>query len=265
MLKETIMNNKNIRPSLKLSWDEVNHYFEQLLSVILQRKIQITCSVEDNSFWTAASKSYLFSVNEINKLLKYADITDEATITEAIPEDNKPTHSIGMRLSEELLKKAINCSWDCVSVSDECMWICGIEEQALTGDIMFIGNTAIERRKLWSMENVISYLEDSYSIYADLVDLAHEYVKEFGNELYWDYPISDGLHNGVYFFVVYEGILCLPYNKVTEEDGVHFITKEAKICSSEDMQYFINDFNKYAASLMKTMQNLKAFAKELEA
>lgn len=263
------MNNKKISSALKLSWLEASRYIGQLLNDILGEDIPIKCCVEDNSFWTAASETYLFGVEEINRLMQYADASDEETVTEAIPEDNEPTHSIGMRLSEKLLEKAINCSWESIFVSDECIWLCGIENPInlpkISEDIMFIGDIAIERKKLWTMDNVIGYLENSYSIYADLIDLTEEYVRNFGNELYWHYSFSDGAHSGVYFFIVQEGVLCLPYNEVSDVDGALFVLKDAKICSVKDMQYFIDELSKYAGSLIKTMQDLQTFVKELEA
>lgn len=75
--------------------------------------------------------------------------------------------------------------------------------------ISYMGNS-IERKRLFPVQYILSLLEDGGPRFTTLEAVRDCYDKEFGNELYWNYPFCDGLHNGAGLLPVQEGFLWLP-------------------------------------------------------
>lgn len=257
-----------LKPLIKLKRPEMAYHIGILISDILGRKVNLVCNTEESDFWAVASKDVPFSAKEIAKLLRHVGINDSDMVKDAMPEDRSFSKELGMELSQKLFEKVINSSWEIVFVSEDDIWLLGVNEFAtlpeVDKNIYFIDNTSIDSRKLFSKDEIIKHLTESHSIYEDLVDICNRYVKDFGNELYWHYPISDGNHNGVYFVMVKEGVLCLPYNEVTESEDVRFILEDVKLCSAQEIRYFIFQLKKDIKYLMGVMNEMSDITESME-
>ena len=111
----------------------------------------------------------------------------------------------------------------------------------------------IDTAKLATQAEVLELLWENGGTYAGLSSLRDRYHKEFGNELVWHYPISEGYHMGVHIVCVQEGFLALPYNSMDAEECEIFELENAAFLDSEALEFFINDWRLYSDDLLAAL------------
>jgi len=124
---------------------------------------------------------------------------------------------------------------------------------------MTIDNTQIDREKLLSKDEMLGILRGYGEDYRALSRVCDYYRKEFGNELVWLYPISDGKHLGTYIAAVKEGFLSLPYDAVDHDDGELLILSDAAMFSADDFRSFIEDWIAFSEDLLNAMRDMQRF------
>ena len=117
---------------------------------------------------------------------------------------------------------------------------------------------------LLPMDELIEQLFDAGGSETDLVNVCDRYVKQFGNQLFWSYPISNGEYNGVCFVLVREGILCLPYDVIDREEYEFFERDGVRLLSAEEMGYFISEWKRASRELEEVMDSFMNYLKERE-
>lgn len=253
--------------SIKLDWCEIGCLAGQLISDILDRPMRCNGNPDDYDFWTVVAVEERFSLEDLQKLLDYVDANDEMRRV-TIPEDSDSTYSLDMELSAALLRKCLNTDWREEHISKDGLWLMGVnvadKNLHQCANICIVDSMAIDLRTLWPKDELLQRLFESGGAVGDLSDLCDRYVKQYGNELYWAYPISNGMYNGVYFIMVQEGILCLPYYvidkecyEVFEEDGVCLAT-------AEEMSCYLTDWEQASANLKAAMESFHKFLKVRE-
>ena len=120
----------------------------------------------------------------------------------------------------------------------------------------FIG-IEIDESKLLSKQELINHLNAFGENDRVLADIRERYMTEFGNELIWKYPISDGIHLGTFIVSVKEGFISLPFDLVDEEDYEIIILEDASMFDEDSIQYFIDDWRLFSDDLMKSMEDIK--------
>ena len=106
----------------------------------------------------------------------------------------------------------------------------------------------IDESKLMTMAEVLaSNSRDVLSMVRD------RYYDDFGRELLWHYPISDGDFLGCYIAPVREGFLCLPYNCVDREDCELIDLDQAKLLEEDDLCFLRDDWESFAGSLQSVL------------
>ena len=257
------MNESKVYNTLKLTWEQVAWYLENILSGFLGRPIQCTCQAEDNSYWSVAATNDRFSYAEIERLLSYVRAAGKIG-RGSLPVDAPDSRSLDMELARMLLQQVLHTTWEEECITDKALWLIGIQMDALSlpdtdQDLFFLGDLSIDCSKLWGKEEFVQYLFDEGGTFTQLADLCDRYVHEFHNELYWHFPISDGDFNGVYFVLVKEGILCLPYNVIDCEDHECFESQGVRLCTAEDLGFFIHDWNRTDTELRNAMSAFYQF------
>ena len=143
---------KEYYPSLKLELGKVSYYLQKIISEILGRNIVCAAKVESNDFWGVCIVNTRLSLSDLKLLLSFVN-ADDRTVEETMPEDSKSTYSLGMLLSSNLLKKALNASWKEEYVTEKALWLIDVEYIVLSNtevdsNICFVCNRAIDSRKL---------------------------------------------------------------------------------------------------------------------
>jgi len=127
---------------------------------------------------------------------------------------------------------------------------------------MKIAEVIIDENKLLSKEDLLWQLEDDGAHDRALSHVRERYSSEFGNELMWRYPISDGKHAGTFIVAVREGFISIPYDEMDAEDYEIFVLEDAVMLDSLSMQCFINNWNSFSHELSDAMNDMLTFIKE---
>jgi len=117
----------------------------------------------------------------------------------------------------------------------------------------------IDTSKLSTQAEVLRLLEERGENFTALEPVRNRYHEEFGNELVWTFPISDGANSGSLFVLVQEGILGLPYNAVDIEVYEVFDLRDATLLDAEAMQYCIDLWKPFSDDLLAAMETMKHF------
>ena len=111
--------------------------------------------------------------------------------------------------------------------------------------------------QLMSKDELLEFLMENGQSDRALSKIRDRHHEEFGNELVWRYPISDGLHLGTYIVAVKEGFISLPYDYVDKVEGELLELQDAAMFDSESMKYFIDDWRHFSEDLIKAMSDMQ--------
>lgn len=117
----------------------------------------------------------------------------------------------------------------------------------------------LNMEELKSLQELMDYFNENGPTHSTLMDFCADYRERYHNELYWNYPISDGLHLGTFFVLVKEGVFALPYDDADKVDYELFCLDDAKMCDSESIEALLNDWDSFDKDLRSAMQGIKAF------
>lgn len=115
----------------------------------------------------------------------------------------------------------------------------------------------IERKQLFSKDHIISLLRNEGSHFTTLESVRGYYGKKFGNELYWSYPLCDGLHNGAGILPVQEGFLWLPYDEVDTETYEQYILEHACLLTAEEASTLVKELRAYAEEVCAALEDIQ--------
>lgn len=228
--------------TIKLDWTEIGSMVGKMVSDVLGRSVCCCARSDAYDFWTVSAVSGRFNLQELRQLLDFAD-ADSETRCATIPVDSDSSASLDMSLSELLLQRCLDRAWQEEHISEDGLWLIGVspEDKApdeKKGETIQIESLSVELDSLWPKDEFVERLFRAGGAIGDLSELCDRYVKQYGNELYWAYPITDGIYNGVYFVLVREGILCLPYNEIDSSRFELFEREGVRLVTAAEMVYF---------------------------
>jgi len=114
----------------------------------------------------------------------------------------------------------------------------------------------INESKLLSKEELLDFLKKNGESDKALAEIREQYFIDFGNELIWRYPISDGLHMGTFIAVVKEGFISLPYDIIDVVDYEILELQHAAMFKAEDFQSFIDEWTSFSNDLLSAMRDM---------
>lgn len=120
----------------------------------------------------------------------------------------------------------------------------------------FIG-LDINEKNLLSSKTLLLYLLRKGANDIVLGEIREYYFNNFGNELVWKYPISDGKHAGTFIVTVKDGFLSIPYNEISPEMYELLILDDAAMLDKESLQYFIDYMRLFYNDLMVALEDMK--------
>lgn len=247
----------------KLTWPEAAKLAQKRVEEILHKEVICQIALEDETYWTLYSPTYMFSTEELELLLQAGRATKEVW-EEAIPQEGNASCSLGMELTRLLLKQALHGQWSQEHCTEEGLWLldycsCGAQKPALQ-----LPGVWVDLEELKSQKELLDYLEKHGPTHSSLMDFCEEYREKYHNDLCWPYPISDGNHMGTFFVPVQEGILSLPYDRVEREDYEIFTLEDARLCDATSMEVFLEDWESFSGQLRQAMENMAWALRHLE-
>lgn len=114
----------------------------------------------------------------------------------------------------------------------------------------------VDTSKLFTKEELLDFLEENGESDRALAKVRERYMVDFGNELVWYYPISDGKHKGTYIVFVQEGFISIPYDIVDAVDYEILELQQTAMFDAESMQYFIDDWISFSDDLISAMKDI---------
>lgn len=121
---------------------------------------------------------------------------------------------------------------------------------------MIINGIEIRPDMLISRQDLLDFLKNNGDSDRALGLIRDRYQEEFGNELVWRYPISDGMHLGTFIVTIQEGFISLPYDVVDEEEYELLKLEDACMFDAEALQYFIDDWKSFSDDLLSAMSDM---------
>ena len=121
---------------------------------------------------------------------------------------------------------------------------------------MTINGIQIDPAKLMSRDELLEFLRDNGEDDRALSGIRDSHYDEYGTELIWRYPISDGMHLGMFIVPVKEGFISLPYDAVDKHDGELLELDDAAMFDADGMQLFIDDWRSFSDDLIGAMTDM---------
>ena len=132
--------------------------------------------------------------------------------------------------------------------------------QQVIGEVT--ANRQIELLILNKFSELKEYLNEWGATFTSLNDFCEAYTDRYHNPLYWHYPYSDDKHNGLYFVLCRDGVLCLPYDQMDGEYYEYFELEDAHFLDTDSINIFIDDWIRFSVDMVDAMQAMKEWLKK---
>ncbi len=254
--------------TLRLPWEQICIYISNLLSVLLGRRIPCKVMTADGDYWSISAVNDRFTNSEIISLIDYVK-GGKDMFRRNIPDDSSSSRSLDMDLCQAMLSCALHLKWEVELVCEDALWITGqfssqVKIPELNQNLIHIDSKMVDCAKLISKDELIDRLFSAGGTYSALSDICQENFHKWQTPLYWTFPISDSLHNGCYFVLVKEGVLVISYDEISEDAHEVFIRNSVRMCTAEEMSYFIDEWFQYNRELTASMEVLHSYLCRLE-
>lgn len=114
----------------------------------------------------------------------------------------------------------------------------------------------VDPSKLLTKTQLLEFLEENGEDDRAMSQIRERYLQEFGNELVWRYPISDGMHMGTFIVCVKEGFISVPFNIIDAVDYEILELKQTAMFDADAMQVFIEDWISFSEDLVGAMKDI---------
>lgn len=254
--------------TLMLPWKDVAEYATAIISSVLGKTVVCLCNADSHDYWAIITYETPLSNVEIAKLVRYVE-GDPEMLKRALPAESNMTRSVEMRLSEALLKDVLKLDWERSFITDEGLWLAGhfsesFQPPASGSDLLYVDTKVVDCSKLIPMKEFVDTLFEEGGTLTDFTRLCERNNRMFGTPLYWVYPLTDGSFNGCYFVAVREGILAISYNMIDCEDHEIFERESVRLCTAEELGWFLADWKRFSEGTETTLGALYAFQKRKE-
>lgn len=249
--------------TLLLPWKEIAEYTTAIVSSVLGRTVACLPNADSHEYWAIITRETPLSNVEIAKLVRYVD-GDPEMLKRALPAESNVTRSVEMCLSEALLRDVLKLDWERSFITDEGLWLLGhfsenFKPPAAGSDLLYVDGKVVDCSKLMSMKEFVDTLFEEGGTLTEFTKLCEQNHRMFGTPLYWVYPLTDGSFNGCYFVAVREGILAISYDMIDCDDHEVFEKESARLCSAEELGWFLADWKRFSGDTETMLGALHAF------
>ena len=245
--------------TLLLSWEKIADYETAIISSVIGRTVACQPNADSHDYWAIITRETPVSNVEIAKLVQYVD-GDSEMLKRALPVESNVTRSV----SEALLKDVLKLDWERTFITDEGLWLLGhfsdsFKPPAAGSDLLYVDGKVVDCSKLIPMKEFVDTLFEEGGTLTEFTKLCERNNRMFGTPLYWVYPLTDGSFNGCYFVAVREGILAISYDMIDCEDHEVFERESARLCTAEELGWFLADWKRFSADTETMLGALYAF------
>lgn len=115
---------------LKLTWEEVPMGVSCEIFRILGRNLNCAAHADDYDYWGVRIEDERIPLSELFRLMESVD-AGERVRKESLPESTCKSASsgeLGMGMSDLLLRRHYECSWETVHIDEQNLWLLGVRE-----------------------------------------------------------------------------------------------------------------------------------------
>jgi len=249
------------KEALFISWDNASVMIAKQLYIILWKSFVCRSEYQQEDYWCTKVHNHQLAVYELIKICDAVNAPYEARMS-AMPDDDRTTSSISMELSLCLLTAYLQHDYEKVFFDrDGILLLSGTSCDEERTKFRY-GKLNINPVELKSSTELKEYLTEWGATFTSLNDFCEEYQEKHGNQLYWHYPNSDDKHNGLYFVLCSDGILCLPYDQMDGEYFEYFELEGSRLLDSESIEFFIDDWIRFSVDLVDAMKAMQEWMKK---
>jgi hypothetical protein len=121
---------------------------------------------------------------------------------------------------------------------------------------MTINGINFDSAKLMSKDELIAFLKIEGENDRALSRIRARYDDQFGCELIWRCPISDGRYLGSCIAAVCEGFLDLPYDALDQKDGELFDLSGARLLDEGCLRFLLGSFIAFSDDLISAIESM---------
>lgn len=121
-------------------------------------------------------------------------------------------------------------------------------------------NMEIDPVELPTMDEVINRLKKAGGTDMALCGIRDEQTEKYGNTLIWHYPLFTINFTDGFVMPVREGILWIPYEEATSDDGEILLLDDAELLTAGDLDLMLSNFRLYADGLCAALEDMAEIA-----
>lgn len=244
------------------SWDHIRVLLESEIAEILGKTCYLRVWPEDSWYWAAVAINTRFSLDELRRLLETVSATEDEC-RDALPSDGmEDTKSLSMELCRHLAERALQSDWKCEHITSEGLWLLGVSNERTQPYTRSGLLRKLNYDELLSKQEVLNYLQKNGGTDYALSYIRERYLNSYGNELCWQFPISDGIHMGAFLLVVREGYLSLPYDSAEPKEYEILVTADAALHDADSLAVFLSDWTDFSNDLTDALREIKVVLEE---
>ena len=243
---------------VKMSWDTVANFVTYAIAKILEMNYPCKAHSDASDYWAIQLEDRM-DLNKLERICAYIGATDSDR-RETFPKDdfekNRGTKSLGMGISSKLLQLKVGYTWENAFPTEEALWLVGCKKN----ESITMSGTTIYMDMLKTRDELINFMMERGCNHSSIHHFTSEYQDKYQSQLFWQVPFSrERNHLGVYFVLVKEGVLMLPYDDADKVSGAKFHVEDAVLASSEMVFKYLHDFNSYSSGVSCALEDLKSF------
>ena len=243
---------------VKMSWDTVASFVTYSLAHILELNYPCTAHSDASDYWAIQLEDRM-SLEKLEKICSYIGATDEErreTFPTDAAEKDRGTKSLGMSIASKLLRLKIGYSWDAAFPTEEALWLVGCKKN----ESITLSGTTIYLDMLKSSDELLDFMIAHGCNENSIHRFTKEYQDKYQSQLFWQVPFCrERNHLGVYFVLVKEGVMMLPYDDADKVSGAKFHPEDAMQASSELVFKYLHDYNAFTSNLTSSLEGIKSF------
>ena len=152
------------RRTVELNWNEVCGIVSEKIKDILGLYVQCEAIISDDSHWCVKFIDYRLPLPKLRQLLQAAQSTPEEW-EDAMPDEGAIDIELGMALSERLIARHLNLTWEHRLITEDSLLLVGVTKDSC----QFTDKQLAELIKPWGAADNMTYQEIS----AFVRDLRH--------------------------------------------------------------------------------------------
>lgn len=247
--------------TIELTWEQVVEKMEDILSRILGVNLECSTTQDDTDFWGVKLGGYRMSLEEVEKVCDYVG-ADETERKDAYPSDESESTvgDFGVDIANKLLALCLGIHFKKYLVEDKSLLLIDCRKNEtirIYGELVCLDT-------LKSRNELLDFLYAEGANESSLLRFATDYKEHQNNGLFWKVPIKDQKHLGVFFVLVKEGVLYLPYDDADKTNGAIISFDDMKLADYSTVVSYLRRFHSYYSATNDVLNDLCGYLNKKE-